>query len=134
MCKAGDIIFIPKYEKNGISLSKHSFVVLVDEAGEIKGLDYDIACSVMSSFKDDEHKKRKLSHPENFPIAHNHTEITAFKNTNKDGFLKVDQLFYFNKEKINFIVIGSVGEEVFKTLIKYIEELKVNVVHIIDNL
>jgi len=40
MCSIGDIILVESYSHNGHSLTKHSFVVLNNEAGTIEGLDY----------------------------------------------------------------------------------------------
>jgi hypothetical protein len=37
MCKIGDIIVVQKYKSDGIELSKHSFVVIEDNGGDIKG-------------------------------------------------------------------------------------------------
>lgn len=60
MCKAGDIILVNDYQDSKITISHHSFVVINDEGGQIQGLDYDIICNVMSSFKNEEQRKKKL--------------------------------------------------------------------------
>lgn len=40
MCKVRDIILVEKYKDRGIDLSRHSFVVIDDEDGEISGIPY----------------------------------------------------------------------------------------------
>ena len=132
MCKVGDIIVINNYNDNGKVLDKHSFVVLNDEAGKIQGLDYDLICNVMSSFKNEKQRLKKLSYPGNFPITHN--DFNVANGNEKDGYIKAEQFYYFDKEKIDFIVIGSMNEEAFNLLIQFIENLNIDIVHIVDNL
>ena len=38
MCQIGDIILVQKYKDHGQDLSRHSFVVISDENGEIQGM------------------------------------------------------------------------------------------------
>jgi len=120
MCTVGDIIVIENYTHNGVHLRKHSFVVLSDDAGQIQGIDYDLICNVMSSFKDDAQKKKKLSFPGNFPIVPDDYE--DIDGNDKSGYIKADQLYFFNKTNIQYIVIGSLREDIFKLLIEFIEE------------
>jgi hypothetical protein len=120
MCNVGDIIVIEEYNHNGIHLRKHSFVVLSDVAGQIQGLDYDLICNVMSSFKDEVQKKKKLSFSGNFPIVPDDYEY--IDGNNKNGYIKADQLYYFNKAKIKYTVIGSINEDIFNLLFEFIEE------------
>ena len=132
MCKIGDIILVDNYKDNGCNLNKHSFIVIEDENGTIEGVPYDFICNVMSSFKNDEQKLRKLRYPGNFPISHNDT-VTDPHNT-KDGFVKTDQLYYFKKDNINFKVIGNVIPEVLYMIFDFIENSDFEFSHIIDNL
>jgi hypothetical protein len=132
MCNVGDIIVIEHYIHKGINLSRHSFVVLSDDAGQIQGLDYNLICNVMSSFKNEEQKKKKLSYPGNFPIVPD--DYGAIDGNNKSGYIKADQLYYFNKEKIEYIVIGRLSEDIFKLLLEFIEEELSEYEQIIDNL
>lgn len=132
MCKARDIIIINSYEDNGNKLNRHSFVVLDDEGGQIRGLSYDMVCNVMSSFKDDKQKLKKLKYIGNFPITSNDKDTNP--NNGKDGYVKAEQLYYFKKDKIDYQVIGTMNEEVFNKLIKFIEELNIEIKEIIDNL
>lgn len=123
MCRVGDIIVVDNYIDDGKTLSRHSFIVLDDEAGQIKGLDYDIICNVISSFKDEEQKKRKLQYPGNFPIKAEDKNITNSKK-NVDGYIKAEQFYYFSKEKTNYVVIGNLSIEVFNALIEFIQGIK----------
>ena len=46
MCKYGDIIVIDKYKtEDGFDMSRHSFIVVNDREGIIKGFSYDIIAS-----------------------------------------------------------------------------------------
>ena len=101
MCRVGDIILIRKYiGEDGTRQRNHPFIVLNDSEGKIEGLPFDLTCSVMSSFKNEEHRKKKLSMKQNL-------EITV-----EDGVKKDD-----------YIVVGSVTPELFAELMKLIEEL-----------
>ncbi len=132
MCKIGDIILVNNYKDNGKNLSRHSFVVINDEKGKIQGCSYDFICNVLSSFKNEEQKKRKLNYPGNFPIAHDDT-ITDPHN-DKDGYIKMDQWYYFSKDKLDYTVIGSVKPEIYDLLIEFLENSNFDLYDIIDNL
>jgi len=92
MCNVGDIILVDGYKHAGRDLSKHSFVVLDNDAGSIQGLDYTIVCNVLSSFKSDKQKAKKLSYPGNFEITHD--DIAVSSGNTKDGFIKTEQFYY----------------------------------------
>ena len=65
MCKIGDIIVIKNYiGEDGREISQHSFIVIDDTPSEICGLNYDIVTNVMSSFKNNNHKRKKLRYRE----------------------------------------------------------------------
>lgn len=132
MCKVGDIIVVDQYKDSAKTLSRHSFVVIDDKNGQIEGFSYDMICNVLSSFKDEKQRKRKLSYPGNFPIANEDT-ITC-PNNNKDGYIKTDQLYFFAKDKINYTVIGSVKEDIFNLIMEFINESDFQITAIIDNL
>lgn len=117
MCRVGDIILIRKYiGQDGTRQRNHPFIVLNDNEGQIQGLPFDLTCSVMSSFKDEEQRERKLSYKQNL-------EITVEDGVKKDGFIKANQIHYFQKDKLDYIVVGSVTPELFNELMKLIEEL-----------
>lgn len=131
MCKIGDIIIVDEYKDNGNTIPSHSFVVVSDEDGEIQGLSYDFVANVLSSFKNERQKNRKLSYPGNFPIASDDT-ITDPHNT-RNGFVKSDQMYYFAKDKISYN-IGYMKPDIFDLLIEFIEESDFDISDIIDNL
>ena len=132
MCKIGDIILIRKYKDGKNQLGRHSFIVIDDRKDIIEGLPYDIICNVLSSFKDEEQRKRKLGYDGNFPISHDDT-ITNPDNGN-DGYVKADQLCYFKKDKIVYQVIGNVLPDILNLLFEFISESNFPIVEIIDNL
>ncbi len=132
MCEVGDIILVKDYNRDGEKISRHSFVVLSNEEGQIQGLDYDIICNVMSSFKDEAQRTKKLSYPGNFPITADDSSVV--RSNSKDGYIKAEQFYFFNTEKTDFVVIGSMKEDIFKSLIEFIEELNIDIEMIIDNL
>lgn len=120
MCQIGDIIVVYRYKDGNKTLPTHSFVVLDDNNGQIQGIDF--VGLVMSSFKDEEQKKRKLSYPGNFPITPDDQEIYDGDN-GESGYIKAEQFYYFNKEKISYKVIGKLDIEIFNLLIEFIEKL-----------
>ena len=124
MCKVGDVIVIDKYiSDDGTVLSRYSFVVINDNADEIKGLKYDFVANVMSSFKDEKHKHRKLKYKENVGVTSD--DIISDNKNNKEGYIKADQLFYFNKKKIKYYVLATISDDLLDELIRLIVELEV---------
>lgn len=132
MCKIGDIIVINNYGHEGSIIKKHSFVVIDDESDEIQGLDYDFVANVMSSFKDETQKTRKLKYPGNFPIEI--SDRVTHPDNGKEGYIKAEQFYYFNKEKIEFDVIGKITDTKLNQLITFINDLEVEIEEITDNL
>ena len=88
---------------------------------------------VMSSFHNEKHKENKLKHDGNFPVTFQDENIFNGKNNGKDGFVKTEQFYYFNKDKIDFTVIGFMQADVFEKIIKYIEKLKIPIEQITEN-
>ena len=132
MCAVGDIILIESYQHKSHLLTRHSFVVLNVEAGTIEGLNYDFVCNVLSSYKDAEQRAKKLSFPGNFEIIH--TDSTIPRGNTKDGYVKAEQLYYFNRDKITYTVIGRLHQDIFNRLVRFIESLEVPLEHVTDNL
>lgn len=131
MCKERDIIIVDEYLKEGTPISRHSFVILSTENGEIRGLPYDMICNVLSSFKDEEQRKRKMRYPGNFPIDNSNTSM--MRGNTKDGYIKSEQFFYFKKDSISYEVIGEITEPTYEKLLEHIGNLD-EINHIIDNL
>lgn len=135
MCKPGDIIVVRNYISNdGVKLTRHSFVVLSNEKGNIKGMDFDLVASVMSSFKNAQHKQRKLSFIENFYITVD--DYNDIKGNDKDGYIKAEQLYFFQKNQIDYIKIGKMNSDCFQKLLDLIQLLDKNnkLVYVINNL
>lgn len=133
MCKIGDIILIKNYKDGETDLSRHSFIVLSDNSSEVMGLPYDIICNVMSSFSSEEQKQRKLSYPYNKEITL--SDRTVPSGNDKEGYIKAEQFYYFNKSKTEYTVIGQMTVEAFNELIDFINDIPdEKIKHIIDNL
>ena len=132
MCQVGDIIVIQKCKDRGNILSRHSFVVIDDEEGRIEGISYDFIANVMSSFKTDDQRKRKLNYLGNFPIVFDDRIIE--NDNGLDGYIKTYQLYYFQKSNIEYQVIGSLKPDIFNLIIEFINESDFPIEDIIDNL
>ncbi len=132
MCKVGDIILIDHYIDHGTAIGRHSFIVVSDKNGEIEGCSYDWVCNVLSSFKNKSQKAHKMSYPGNYEIKN--IDTVTNPDDGKDGFVKADQLYYFNKAKIQYRVIGYVRQEVMNELLEFIESGDFPIIDITDNL
>ncbi len=119
MCKLGDIIVVKEFiDKKGIKVSKHSFVVINDEPDYIEGYSYDFIANIMCSFHNQEHKKHKLQFKSNIEVLKH--QIIGKKLNNKEGFIRADELFYFNKKKIEYQTIGQIDINLLDKLVKII--------------
>lgn len=119
MCKLGDIIVVKEFKnENGDIVPKHSFVVINDEKDFVEGLKYDFVSNMMCSFHGEEHKNKKLKFEENFGIKEK--LISGEKINNKDGYIKADQLYYFNKNLIEYQVIAHMEAELLDELVQLI--------------
>lgn len=133
MCEVGDIIVIDNYKDGDVELSRHSFVVVQNEGGCIKGLRFDIIALVMSSFKNEKHRHSKLQY-DNIPVAAEEQDIRVGGN-GKDGYIKANQFYYFQLERLRYRAIGSLKPEVLETVLDYINSyLMTEPKLIIDNL
>lgn len=122
MCQIGDIILVynPKRFKKPIGM--HSFVVLDDSQGEIRGFDFDFIGLLMSSMDTEDKREKLMKYDGNFPIAPEEQDIEEGGN-GKTACIKAEQFYYFNKDKIKYKVIGRLDKEIFNLLIEFIEEL-----------
>ena len=133
--KIGDIILIDRLNSQGTYIPRHSFVVIDDENGKICSLDYDFIALLMLSFKSEMQKEKKLKFPGNFPITPNDEFVSG--GHAKEGFIKAEQFYYFNKDKINYRVIGELKKDTLSELFNFINTLstkKVKISQITDNL
>lgn len=136
MCKIGDIIVVNEYHgDDGVKLSRHSFVVINDKPDFIEGLKYDFVANVMSSFKSEEHRNKKLKFIENLEIISNDIISENSKNS-KRGFIKADQLIYFDKSNIDYYVLGRVSDELLGELMLLLVKLadKNKIINNINNI
>ena len=123
MCKLGDIIVVENYiGEDGKKIGRHSFVVIDDNKGCISGLDYDLVMTVISSFKSEKHKKKKLSYKENIELDRN-IKLNNGKVFEKESYIKADKLYYFNKKKLNYYLLGKITKDMQDKLIKLIISL-----------
>ena len=135
MCKLGDIIVVSEFkDETGKTVPKHSFVVINDNAGTIETLNYDFVSNIMCSLHNEEHRMKKLKYEENLEIKDN--MIIGNKINSKRGYIKADQLFYFDKKKIKYKVLAHVDPELLDELVQLIIALdrKGKVKNIIDNI
>lgn len=122
MCKLGDIIVVKEFkDSNGVLIPRHSFVVINDEPDFIEGYAYDFVSNVMCSFHSEEQKKRKLNIESNLEVVPEH--ITGSKLNDKSGYIRADELFYFNKNKIEYKVIAHMDDELLDELVQLIIKL-----------
>ena len=123
MCKLGDIIVVSKYiGDDHKEISKHSFVVINDKPGFIEGFRYDMIVNVMSSFKSEEQRIRKLKFKENVEIISEQI-IANLSVNNKSGYIKADQLIYFDKNKIDYYILGHISDDLLDELLLIIVSL-----------
>ena len=131
MCRVGDIIVIKDYISQGRSIKRHSFVVINDQGGKICGMDYDFVCNVMSSFHSPEHREKKLRFKGN--LEYDASEENVKGGHGKGGFIKADQLYYFNESEIDYYVIGTISPGLYNRLMELIASLD-DIEVITDNL
>lgn len=92
-----------------------------DTNGKIEGLSFNIVATVMSSFKSDEQKNKKIRLEENLEIKE--SELNINEHNTKDGYIKADRLYYFDKNKIDYFVVGQVDGDVLIRLLEKIQYL-----------
>lgn len=122
MCQIGDIILVYNPRRMRKKIGMHSFVVLDDNKGEIKGVEFDFVGLLMSSMDTQEKREKLMKYDANFPITPDEQDIEEGGN-GKEACIKADQFYYFSKEKIKYKVLGKLDEEIFNILIEFIQEL-----------
>ena len=136
MCKIGDILLI--YDaKDKYSIGQHPFIVLDDTAGMVKGFySYDFVGLLMSSANSEKKKQKLKKYEGNLSIIADDKIIDDTNYDNRNAYVKADQFFYFDKDKITYIKIGSVIPDIFNLIVEFIKELSSSGVEfrqIIDN-
>ena len=116
MCRPGDIIIIKNFKDElGSSVDKHSFIVIDNKKY--------ITSNMMCSFKDDDQKQKKLKYYGNYEIDSNY--INGNSINNKDGYIKIDKLYYFDKDKTNYKVIAHIDIRLLSKIYKYMLGLSI---------
>lgn len=119
MCKLGDIIVVKDFKNEyGEIIPQHSFVVINDEPNYVEGLKYDFVSNMLCSFHNEEHKNKKMKYKSNLPIKEQY--ISGEKINAKEGYIKANQLYYFDKEQIEFYVFAHMEAELLDELVQLI--------------
>lgn len=135
MCKIGDIILVYNPIRERKPIGMHSFVVLDDSHGKIRGFDFDFIGLLMSSMDTKEKHDKLMRYDGNFPITPEEQDIIDGGN-GKAACIKAEQFYYFNKANIKYRIIGRLDEEIFGLLVEFIQEINDNGVmfqQIVDN-
>lgn len=124
MCKIGDILLIFN-ARNKKPVGMHPFIVLDDTNGIVSGVySYDFIGLLLTSADTEEKKERLKQIDGNFPIAENDKIMDEGKSSdNRYSFVEADQFFYFDKDKIKYIHIGTLEPDIFNLIIEFIEEI-----------
>ena len=125
MCQIGDIILVYNPKRFNKTIGMHSFVVLDDNQGKIRGIDFDFIGLLMSSMDTNVKRDKLMQYEGNFPITPDEQDIDNGGN-GKRACIKAEQFYYFNKNKIKYKVIGKLEKDVFNLLIEFIQELNAN--------
>ena len=129
MYRQGDIVLVNSYNSHSVKISRHSFIVLEDGGGVLEDngrrLYFDFIAVVMSSAKSPEQLRYKLlKYPGNFPLGAYERIITLKSGrNNKSGYVKCDQFYFFQYNRINMQKIGYVMSSAFEAIKEYINEL-----------
>lgn len=124
MCKIGDILLIFN-ARNKRSVGMHPFIVLDDRNGKVSGVySYDFIGLLLTSADTEEKKERLKQIDGNFPIAENDKIMDDGKSgDNRYSYVEADQFFYFDKNKIKYIHIGTLEPDIYNLIIEFIEEI-----------
>ena len=117
MCKVGDIIIIEKFKnETGEDVARHPFIVISTKNGIIESMSFDMIGVLMSSIKNEEHRKKKLSYDVNI-------ELKKEAGAKVDSYIKGNQLYCFQQDKIDYFKVGCVDIDVFLELREEIKKL-----------
>ena len=123
MCQIGDIIKIEKYiGDDGVEVGRHSFVVLSEDKGTIKGLSFDLVGTPMSSIKS-EKQKEKVENDDRLMIIRTNDQNGMPVSKYEESFIKAHLMYYFQKDKLEYQNVGSLNVETFLKLQDKLQEL-----------
>jgi hypothetical protein len=76
----------------------------------------------MSSFqnKTEEYKAKKLNYQENLGVSKNDMNVSG---NEEEGYIKADKLYFFEKNKLDYFVIGNINPDILTKLFELIEQL-----------
>jgi len=77
---------------------------------------------MLCSFHNERHKRKKLKYKENLPVKEQ--RITGKRINNKKGYIKADQLYYFDKSKIEYKLLAHMDEKLLNELINLVIDLQ----------
>ena len=132
MCKIGDIILVKGYTVEGIEVGTHSFVVVDDSNGEIEGMTYDMVCNVLSSIRSEEHREKVLKYQTNLEVSS--ADMDTKPHNGKDAYVKLNDLYFFNKSKTDYRVIGTLDYEMLNFILEYVKSAKFRITPVTENL
>lgn len=124
MCKIGDILLIYN-AKDRTPIGRHPFIVLDDKADVVRGIyAYDFIGLLISSANTQEKKERLAKYDGNFPLVEDDKIVDSARMTdNRFSYVKADQFFYFDKNRIKYIQIGVLNKDIHELIAEFIEEL-----------
>lgn len=103
-------------------------MVLNNQFGTVTGIEigldlelkFDLVTTVMSSIKNEEHKNKIESYyPKDMIVEFSDAQIS--NGNKKDGFIKANQLYYFQRDNIDYFRIGKLNENTLSKLLDLIE-------------
>ena len=130
MINYGEIIVIEKFlNSHNKEVSAHPFVVIDNNAGVIQGIEYDISAAMLTSIKNDLHKQKYSKYKVNMFIS-------AKDGVRKDSFLKLNEIYYFNEQDINYYKVGKIDDDLMDQIDELIFELdqEGEIIDVINNL
>lgn len=123
MCKVGDIIKIEKYiGDDGKEVGRHSFVVISEDEDVIQGYNFDFVGCPMSSIKSDA-QREKVAADERLMIIKSNDQNGMPASNYEESFIKSNLFYYFQKNKIQYQLLGSLNIETYMKLMKQLEDL-----------
>ena len=123
MCQIGDIIKIEKYiGDDGKEVGRHSFVVLSEDKDIIKGLDFDLVGTPMSSIKNKK-QRAKIEKDHKLMIIRTNDQNGMPTSNYEESFIKAHLMYYFKRKNLEYKNLGSLNVETFLELQAKLNEL-----------
>lgn len=125
MCKIGDILLIYNAKNKRKPVGMHPFLVLDDTNGIVRGVyKFDFIGILLTSANTEERKEKLKQFAGNFPISKDDKIMDeGRKDNNRYSFVEANQFFYFDKERIKYIHLGTIELGIYNLIIEFIEEI-----------